>query len=264
MRIYLSRWVCLDVASNLKRVPDEAAAAAAAGATLCAFPEGFLHGYRQEVDPARARDLFEAVSREHPAVAFCFGSFSEDRRNRMTLFRDGKEIARYDKVHLFAPFGEKEIWDPGDRYVAVRLGDWTLGLLLCNDVRFPEQARALRLAARADALLVVAWWPWRRDHVWQTLLRARAIENGVFVAGCCVAATENPEERFAGAGNHVFDPLGEPIRTDDDRVYDFDRARLGALVVNPLETHVRIDRVDVFPQLAIPKSASVRLGELDE
>jgi predicted amidohydrolase len=247
MRIYLSRWVCLDVESNLKRVPEEAAAAAASGASLCVFPEGFLHGYEQEVAPARARDLFGAVSREHPAIAFCFGSFSEDRRNRMTVFRAGEEIARYDKVHLFAPFRETAIWEPGDRYVAVRLEEWTLGLLLCNDVRFPEQARALRLTARADALLVVAWWPWRRDHVWRTLLRARAIENGVFVAGCCVTASEHPAERFAGAGNYVFDPLGEPVRTADDRVYDLDRTRLGTLVVDPLETHVRIDRVDVFP-----------------
>jgi omega-amidase len=247
MRIYLSRWVCLDVASNLKRVPEEAAAAAASGASLCAFPEGFLHGYRQEVSPSRVRDLFRSVSREHREIAFVFGSHSEDRRNRMTVFRGGEEIARYDKVHLFDPFGERAIWDPGDRYVAVRLEEWTIGLLLCNDVRFPEQARALRLVARADALLAVAWWPWRRDHVWRTLLRARAIENGVFVAGCCVTACEVPGERFAGAGNHVFDPLGEPVRTEDDRVYDLDRARLGALVVDPLETFVKVDRVDVLP-----------------
>jgi predicted amidohydrolase len=247
MRIYLARWVCLDVESNLERVGVEATAAAVAGAGVCVYPEGFLHGYERKVEPDRVRRTFAAVSREHPEIAFCFGSFSEDRRNRMTLWRAGEEIARYDKVHLFRPFGEPTIWEPGDRYVAVRLGEWTVGLVLCNDLRFPEQARALRLTARVDALLVVAWWPWRRDHVWRTLLRARAVENGVFVAGCCVAASEFPGERFAGAGNHVFDPLGDAVRTADDRVYDLDRARLGALVVDPLEDHVRIDRVEVLP-----------------
>ena len=164
----------------------------------------------------------------------------------MTVWRDGEEIARYDKVHLFAPFGEPAIWEPGDRYVAVRLDGWTFGLITCNDIRFPEQARALRLEGRADALLVVAWWPWRRDHVWKTLLRARAIENGVYVVGCCLTASEYPGEPFAGAGNHVFDPLGEPVRTSDDHVYQLDRARLAGLVVDPLETYVKIDRVQLF------------------
>jgi predicted amidohydrolase len=247
MRIYLSRWVCLDVESNLRRVPEEAEAAAAAGAGLCLFPEGFLHGYRREVAPSRARELFASVSNAHPSVAFCFGSFSEERRNRMTLWRGGKEIARYDKVHLFGPFNEPAIWEPGDRYAAVRLDGWTFGLINCNDVRFPEQARALRLEAGVDALLAIAWWPWRRDHVWRTLLQARAIENGVFVAGCCVTASEYPGERFAGAGNHVFDPLGEPVRTADDRVYDLDRSRLDELVVDPLATHVSIERIEIFP-----------------
>jgi predicted amidohydrolase len=247
MRIYLSRWVCLDVESNLRRVAEEASAAADAKAALCVFPEGFLHGYKREVAPSRVRETFGTVSRAHPGIAFCFGSFSEERRNRMTIWRGGEEIARYDKVHLFAPFNEPAIWEPGDRYAAVRLDGLTFGLVNCNDIRFPEQARALLLEAHVDVLLAVAWWPWRRDHVWRTLLRARAIENGVFAAGCCVAASEYPGERFAGAGNYVFDPLGDPVRAHDDRVYDLDRERLANLVVNPLETYVNIERVDVFP-----------------
>ena len=246
-RIWLARWVCLDVDSNLARVEVEAAAASAARADLCVFPEGFLHGYTQEVDPRRVRVVFGEVSRAHPGVTFVFGSFSEERRNRMTVWSGGREIARYDKVHLFAPNDEARLWDPGDRYVALRLDGWTLGLVNCNDIRFPEQARALRLEARCDALVAVAWWPWRRDHVWSTLLRARAIENGVFVFGCALALSESPEERFAGAGNHVFDPLGEPVRTPDDRLYEIDLDRRADLIVDPLRTYVAIERVDVVP-----------------
>jgi len=246
MRIYLSRWTCLDVESNLRRVALESERAAKAGAELVVFPESFLHGYKRQLDPARARETFARVSAAHPASGFCFGSFSEDRRNRMTLWRAGTEIARYDKVHLFAPNGEFEIWEPGERYVAVRLPGWTVGLINCNDLRFPEQARALRLSARADLLLAVAWWPWRRDHVWSTLLRARAIENCAWTVGCCVSGSEHPDESFAGAGNHVFDPLGEPLRTADDHVYELDRSRVGPPVVDPLETYVGIDRVDIL------------------
>jgi len=246
VRVYLSRWVCLDFESNLSRVAEESRTAAQAGAELVVFPEAFLHGYTGTVDPARVRATFARISRAHRRVVFAFGSFTDGRRNRMTLWRGGRETASYDKVHLFAPNDEPAIWDPGDLYAAARLDGWTLGLLNCNDLRFPEQARALRLEARADALLVVAWWPWRRDHVWQTLLRARAIENGVWVIGCCVAACENPDERFAGAGNHVFDPHGEPVRTLDDRTYLLDAAQAGGLLVDPLEAYRAIEKVQIF------------------
>jgi predicted amidohydrolase len=244
MRVYLSRWVCTEVDANLRRL-DEEASEAAASAELVVFPESFLHGYRRTVEPGRVRDSFARISRRHPGVTFVFGSFSEERRNRMTVWRGGTELACYDKVHLFPPNDELQIWSPGERYVAVDLGDFRLGLLTCNDVRFPEQARALRMRALCDMLVAVAWWPWRRDWVWRTLLQARAIENGVWVLGCCVAASEWPEERFAGAGNYVFDPHGEPVRTTDDRLFDLDPVRARGLVVDPLEQAVTVDTVEV-------------------
>ena len=246
MKVHLSRFICLDVDSNLARMEAEGAQAAAAGADLCVFPESFLHGYRRTLDPALARARFRGLSGDHPATAFLFGSISEDRSNRMTVWQAGAELASYDKVHLFRPNGEQDLWDPGDRYVALKFRDWTLGLLNCNDLRFPEQARALRLQARCDALLIPAWWPWRRDHIWRALLQARAIENGIFTVGCCIAASEHPLEVFAGAGNHVFDPLGDPVPTLDDHTYDLDEARRDALLVNPLETHIDIREVKIY------------------
>lgn len=245
-RAYLSRWVCLDVESNLRRVGEEARAAAAGGAGLCVFPEIFLHGYTRRLDPAVARSRFAEISSAHPDVAFVFGSISEDRRNRMTVWRAGREIAGYDKVHLFGPNNEPRFWEPGDRYAAVRIDGLTVGLVNCNDVRFPEQARALRLDARCEALVVIGWWPWRRDHVWSALMRARAIENGVFVLGCCIAASEYPGEIFAGAGNHVFDPTGDPVSAEDDRFYDLDFRRLDAVLVDPVKTFVDLRVVSLY------------------
>ena len=133
-----------------------------------------------------------------------------------------------------------------DRYAAVKLKGWTLGLMNCNDLRFPEQARALRLQARCDLLVAPAWWPWRRDHIWRALLQARAIENAVFTIGCCISASEHPDELFAGAGNHVFDPLGNPIHTLDDHTYQLDRLGRNSIIVDPLETFVDIDHMDIF------------------
>ncbi|MEP0773341.1 MAG: hypothetical protein HRF46_03135 [Acidobacteriota bacterium] len=247
MRVYLARWVCTEVEANLVRLAAEAEQAALAGAQLVVFPESFLHGYTRRVDPERVRARFAEVSERAPQVVFVFGSFSEQRRNRMTVWQGGRELARYDKVHLFAPNGECELWEEGDRYVAVRAAGHTLGLLNCNDVRFPEQARALRLEARCDLLVAVAWWPWRRDHVWRTLLRARAIENASWVVGCCVAASEYPGEYFAGAGNHVFDPHGEPVRTADDHTYELEFGRTAPPVVDPLISWREITRLDLLP-----------------
>jgi predicted amidohydrolase len=94
-------------------------------------------------------------------------------------------------------------------------------------------------------LVVPAWWPWRRDWVWRTLLRARAIENGVWVFGCCIAGSVFPGEDFSGAGNHVFDPLGEPVRTTDDVFYEVDAENPPALVVDPCDESVPITRVEI-------------------
>jgi predicted amidohydrolase len=246
MRVYLSRWTCLDVESNLDRLRAEALAAAGAGADWVIFPESFLNGYTRVVDPLAARASFSSISETCPGTAFFFGSHTEDGRNRMTVWKRGLEVARYDKVHLFEPNDERRLWDPGDRYAAVALGGVRTGLLICNDVRFPEQARALKLQAGVTAFVAVAWWPWRRTHVWETLLRARAIENGAWVLGCCVAGSESADEPFAGAGNYVFDPHGEPVRTSDDRTYEIDLSAGPDLVVDPVRSYVAVDRVELF------------------
>lgn len=249
MKVHLSRFICLDPVSNLRRFQTEAHTAAEGGAELIVFPESFLHGYTRHVESVEARRAFRLVSGDHPESIFAFGSFTEDGCNRMTLWQHGREVARYDKVHLFQPNGEGALWRPGDHYSALVTPRWTLGLLNCNDVRFPEQARVLRLQARCDLLLAVAWWPWRRDHIWSTLLRARAIENGVFSLGCCIAASEDADEPFAGAGNHVFDPLGNPVPTLDDRSYFLDRRLLDQVLVDPIATALPIDEVKVFSSL---------------
>jgi len=245
MKIHLSRFVCVDVETNLEQLEAEASLAGDSGAELCVFPENFLHGYKRTIDTAEIRRHFARVSARYPSTAFVFGSFTEERRNRMTLWLGGEERARYDKVHLFAPNDEAALWDPGDRYVAVRIGDWTLGLLNCNDIRFPEQARALRMRAGCDLLVTIGWWPWRRDHVWRTLLRARAMENGVFTLGCCINASRYSGEDFDGAGNHVFDPVGNPVPTNDDHAYVLDRSRFDSVIIDPLKTYLQIDRIEL-------------------
>jgi predicted amidohydrolase len=246
MKIHLSRWVCQDVESNLIRFEAECGRAVAAEARIVVFPELFLTGYTREVDLADVRARFARLSAGAPETLFVFGSISEERRNRMTVWTAGEQFALYDKIHLFRPNREFDLWEPGNRSVAVRWKGLTIGLMNCNDVRFPEQARALRLEAGADLIIAPAWWPWRRDWVWSNLLRTRAIENGVWTIGCCIANSVFPGEDFAGAGNYVFDPLGEAVHTADDSVYEIAVEDPPKLVVDPREEAVEISKVEVF------------------
>ena len=157
MKVHLSRWVCLDVESNLERVREEGSRAAGDGAEIVVFPELFLSGYTRPLDPHGAREIFAKVSADEPEVLFVFGSISETRRNRVTVWSGGYQLAFYDKVHLFRPNGEHELWDAGENYVAFEWRDLRVGLMNCNDIRFPEQARALKLEGRCDLLAVPAW-----------------------------------------------------------------------------------------------------------
>jgi predicted amidohydrolase len=246
MKIHLSRWTCLDPESNLARFEKEAVAAAAEGSEIVIFPELFLTGYSGDLAPSKIRTACARISNQSPETLFVFGSISENQFNRTIVYCGGDELAHYDKIHLFRPNREHEMWQVGDRYVAFSWRDQIIGLSNCNDIRFPEQARVLRLQAGCTMLVSIAWWPWRRDHVWRDLMRARAIENGVWVLGCCIAGSVLPDGEFAGAGNHLFNPIGEPIRTVDDRSYEIDLENPPPLVVDPVGEHVAIEHVELI------------------
>lgn len=243
MRAHLSRWTCLDIDSNLERLRREALAAADAGSRIVVFPELFLTGYRRQLEPEVARQHFTEISSQAPETLFIPGSLSEQGVNRCSAWSRGAELAAYDKVHLFHPNNEHLLWAPGDRYVAFEWQGIRIGLITCNDIRFPEQARLLRLEAGCELLVAVAWWPWRRDHIWRTLLQARAAENGVWTLGCCISGSVWPDEPFAGAGNYVFDPRGEQVMTADDQTFELGLESPLPAIVDPLRAPRALTRV---------------------
>ena len=120
-------------------------------------------------------------------------------------------IGRYDKVHLYDAFGALEsavitAGDPAESPLIVEVNGWSVGVQTCYDLRFPEVSRRL-VDAGATVLAVPADWvpgPRKSEH-WQTLLRARAIENVSWV----VAA--NHAESSGIGGSMVIDPLGDVI-----------------------------------------------------
>jgi len=142
-------------------------------------------------------------------VAGMFEPGKDPDRPFNTLVVRGATEAAYRKIHLYDSFGYRE----SDRLTAgdveplvVEIGGFAVGLMTCYDLRFPELARAL-VDRGAEVLVVPAAWvagPRKVEH-WRTLVRARAIENTVFVA-----AVGQPGPRYSGH-SLVVDPLGDVV-----------------------------------------------------
>jgi predicted amidohydrolase len=199
------------------------------GSDLVVFPEAFardfgeagsdVSAYAEPADGPFASEVARvAEARRTTVVAGMFESSDDPARPFNTLVVRGAATADYRKVHLYDSFGYRE----SDRLVAgplpesggaavTKVGDFTVGLMTCYDLRFPELARVL-VDAGAEVLVAPAAWvagPRKVDH-WRTLLRARAIENTVFVLGAA-----QPTPRYSGH-SMVVDPLGDVLAEAGD------------------------------------------------
>jgi omega-amidase len=100
--------------------------------------------------------------------------------NRMLFVFPSGEFQYYNKRHLFSLAGENQFYTAGNQKVIVDYLDWKICLQVCYDLRFPVFARN---AENYDLLLYVANWPKVRTNAWDTLLKARAVENLSYVVG---------------------------------------------------------------------------------
>lgn len=119
---------------------------------------------------------------------------------------------KYRKIHLFPlhPLDETVLFSSGNIFVpSFKLNCGNLGLLLCFDVRFPELSRRMTLEGEIDFLIYLAEFPNPRDIIWTTLLRARAMENQIFVSGVNRVG-EDPNISYFGRSG-VYDPFGNIV-----------------------------------------------------
>ena len=137
---------------------------------------------------------------------------SHSTNTSLSFFR-GRIVHRYDKTHLFLPTGDRKFFRRGTTIHTFQISRGTtrlrIGVIICYDLRFPELTRSLALQG-AQVICVPARWPSVRDDAWRTLLRARAIENQVFVVGCNARGRE-------GGYSYAFDPLGKMIFSNRNR-----------------------------------------------
>ncbi len=164
------------------------------GGRLAVLPEMWSSGY----DYRRLSDLAQqtprvleglcALSAELDMVTV--GSLAEKDGealyNTAFVVDGGRIVGRYRKLHLFSTMGEDRYLTPGEKTLVADTSAGRLGVAICYDLRFPELFRKLALEG-AQILCLPAEWPKPRQEHWRTLLRARAIENQLFVAAanCC-------------------------------------------------------------------------------
>ena len=230
MRVALCQMpVSSDPSVNLGRARAAAAEAAAAGSQLAVFPEGMqarfgtdLSAAAETTDGPFCQGLAEAARDQ--SVAILAGVFEPGPGGRVyntavAFDAAGHLAGAYRKIHLFDALGQRESEQvaAGDEPLVAELAGLRVGLLLCYDIRFPELARAL-VTRGADLIVVPAGWAaglFKEEH-WVTLVRARAIENTVWVAAVDqVPDPAEPATRAAtGVGRSMLvDPMGT-VRLD--------------------------------------------------
>jgi deaminated glutathione amidase len=218
----------LEVAQRLVR------AASADGASLVVLPEKWtvlgdpetLHAGAEPID-GPAITAVRSWAREL-GVAICAGSFAERVEGRERLSNTsvlvtpaGEIAATYRKIHMFdvdvggVAYRESETEEAGEELAIGSFADAEIGLTICYDLRFPELYRILALrGARVITVPAAFTMETGRDH-WEVLLRARAIENQVFVIGAGQVGETPPHYRSYGR-SMIVDPWGVVLANAGD------------------------------------------------
>lgn len=207
---------------------------------LIVLPEMFTTGFTmaagemaEPVDGPSTRWLRTMAARVNATITGSILTRDGGRYfNRLIWMRPDGTFASYDKRHLFRMAREQEHFAAGRERLIVDTGGWKICPLVCYDLRFPVWSRnRLGTEKEYDVLIYVANWPDRRRHAWQTLLRARAIENLSYCIGVNRVGKDAKGLDYAG-DSAVVDFLGQPLveksATEFVATVSLDRAALDA------------------------------------
>jgi len=188
------------VAANLNEARRLIAMAAKQGAKLVALPEYFAIMGMQDTDKVKVREaegtgpiqqFLAETAKKHKiwlvggSVPLMSGDPNRVRNSSLVYDDKGKLVARYDKIHLFGfemgkeHYSEQRTIEPGSEVKVIDSPFGRLGLSICYDLRFPELYRAMK---DVDIILVPSAFTETTGKAhWETLIRARAIENLAYV-----------------------------------------------------------------------------------
>jgi omega-amidase len=204
------------VAANVERAKSMIVAAKSRGSHLVLLPELWTSGYDLEHTQRHARTNLDVIEEIASLAAgeniWIGGSYILERNaalyNTFVLLSPDGSRWQYEKIHLFRLMDEHLWLNPGDQMVAVDIEQNPTGLAICYDLRFPEIFRHYATGG-AQMIVISAEWPAKRVNHWQVLLRARAIENQVFMAAVN-SVGETGGEIFGGC-SAIVSPAGEVL-----------------------------------------------------
>jgi predicted amidohydrolase len=192
------------------------------GFDLVVLPEMFTTGFSMQ--PARVAEaansetltwMQQQAATHHTAITGSVAVHENGKYfNRLYWVNADGTFLHYDKRHLFRMAGEDEAYTGGTTNITPEIKGWRIRPLICYDLRFPVWSRnrwnKTTLQADYDVLLYVANWPERRNHPWQSLLTARAIENQAYVIGCNRTGEDGNGITYIG-NSAIIDFKGEDL-----------------------------------------------------
>ncbi len=199
---------------NFKKVTQFAQTAANTGAELLVLPEMFSTGFSMDTEKTSESINGETPNFMRETAAKCktaiIGGFVLQDENKqsfncaLAVDQNGNDLALYSKTYLFSHMNEDKHHSKGNGPVVFEYQNMKCACFICYDLRFPELFRSV--CRKIDAAFIIASWPASRSLHWQILLKARAIENQIFVVGVNRTGTGNGL-LFSG-GSAIIDPLG--------------------------------------------------------
>jgi predicted amidohydrolase len=203
-----------DVDANLAYVREALARVAAQGANLAVLPEmwssGFAYKNLNELALRTLEIVDELLKLSRQLKLVIVGSMPEPNGdkvfNTIHVMDNGTLAGVYRKIHLFSLLGEDRAFSGGDSWLLADTSIGKVGVIVCYDLRFPELSRRLAVEG-AQVICVPAQWPKPRQEHWRTLLRARAIENQLFVVSCNTCGIVGKLDFFGMS--MIIDPKGE-------------------------------------------------------
>lgn len=187
------------------------------------LPEMFTTGFTMtpgNIDSAESQKAITwlkemAQNREMALVGSVSYAENGQYTNRLFFVTPNGQVAHYDKRHTFTLAGEDKVYRAGSQRLIVDYKGFKLCPMICYDLRFPVWARNTE---DYDALIYVANWPKPRIMAWDTLLKARAIENMAYVIAVNRVGTDPNGYEYPGH-SAVFDALGnEMTYSEEDTV----------------------------------------------
>lgn len=170
---------------------------------IVVLPESFNSGFSMNMGIAAQNTEGESVRwmkimAKKYGFAICGSIFVQDglkHYNRFIFVSPEGRVLNYDKRHVFAYGGENKFITPGSSRLVIDYLGWKIFPQICYDLRFPVWGRN---NLDYDLFLNVANWPKARLEVWQTLLKARAIENQCYVLGVNRIGTDGEQIEYPG------------------------------------------------------------------